>query len=80
VPCAFTWSISSFSSGIGTTTVTVPSSSICTVTATQSPVVASGDVMTTWVTMGPPPTVLTVHAQDLLGTYSGSFAGNGNCN
>lgn len=78
VPCGFTWSISSFSSGIGTTTVTVPASSVCVVTATQSPIVASGDVMTTWVTM-PPFSPLTVHAQDLLGNYSGSFGGNGNC-
>ncbi len=78
IPCEFTWSISSFSSGVGTTTVTVPASSVCVVTATQSPVVASGDVMTTWVTIGPF-TPLTVHAQDLLGTYSGSYGGNGNC-
>lgn len=78
VPCGFTWSISSFSSGIGTTTVTVPASSVCVVTATQSPIVASGDVMTTWVTLAPF-TPLTVHAQDLLGNYSGSFGGNGNC-
>jgi hypothetical protein len=79
VPCEFTWSISSFSGGIGTTTVTVPEASICTVTATQSPIVASSDVMTTWVTGGQLATTLTVRAQDLLGTYSGSFAGNGNC-
>lgn len=78
VPCAFTWVISSFSSGTGTTTVAVPQSSVCTVTATQTPIVASGDVMTMWVTLAPF-TPLTVHAQDLLGSYSGSFGGNGNC-
>jgi hypothetical protein len=78
VPCKFAWSISSFSSGIGTTTATVPASSVCTVTATQTPIVASNDVMTMWVT-GPSTNTLTVHAQDLLGTYSGSFGGNGGC-
>lgn len=79
VPCEFSWSISSFSSGIGTTTVNVPPSSICTVTATQTAIVTSGDVMTTWVT-GPSSATLTVHAQDLLGTNSATFSGNGNCN
>lgn len=78
VPCEFTWSITSFSSGKGNVGVTVPASSICIVTATQTPIVGSSDVMASWVT-GPALAILTVHAQDLLGTYSGSFGGNGNC-
>jgi hypothetical protein len=78
VPCNFTWMIASFSSGIGATTQNVPASSVCKVTAGQTPIVASNDVMTMWIT-GPSTNTLTVHAQDLLGTYSGSFAGYGNC-
>jgi hypothetical protein len=78
VPCEFTWAIPSFSMGIGTTTVVVPVSSVCTVTATQSPIVASGDVMTVWVTLSD--TILTVHAQDLQSSAMGTFGGIGNCN
>jgi hypothetical protein len=50
VPCEFTWAIPSFSMGGGTATFAVPVSSVCTVTATQSPIVGS-DIIAMWVTL-----------------------------
>jgi hypothetical protein len=76
-PCEFTWTISSWSSGIGTTTVTVPASSVCNVTAIQPPIDGM-KIITMWVTLSG--TTLTVNAQVLDNSYDTSFSGNGNCN
>jgi hypothetical protein len=83
VPCAFTWTItfpSMSGSNTASTMVSVPANSVCTVTATQSPVLGSGNAMTVWVATPPPSGPLKVYAQVLSGTYASSFSGNGNCN
>ena len=75
-PCSFTWS-ATLSSGAGTATQAVPTSSFCTVTPTITLKISSTNVDVYWVTISS--TTLTVHVSDMLGTDSRSITGNGSC-
>jgi hypothetical protein len=65
VPCGFTWTITP-TSGSGSVNVPVPASSVCTISATQSPYISGSDVVTMWA--GPlSGTTLTVNVKATTG-------------
>jgi hypothetical protein len=78
VPCGFAWTVTSISSGAGSVPVTVPASSVCTISATQTPYISGSDTVTMWA--GPlSGTTLTVSIKATLNSYAGPFGGNGTC-
>lgn len=76
IPCEFTWSLT-VSSGTGSNTQSVPATSVCSVTPIATPHISSTNMYGYWVTLVS--TTLTIHAQDMLGTATGTITGNGLC-